>query len=313
MSSFQRSVKHTKALIQAFQRPTQVRCFKAPPAVVERGQSITRDPQCLLSSPRHRWTTTMSLIPRATTQIPGFDLHPTAAFSFSSVATPQVDGKDSSTAPTPEPSSATPSEETVEPVQPTAHAEEKGGTKEGAGDDVNKEDVIHILGEKLALLEEKNKEVKELKDKLLWSLAEMENVRARAQRDADSTRKFAIQGFAKALLDVADNLSRATGAVPEGIAKVNPADDASGNIKVLQTLLQGVEMTEKQLLQVFKKHGLEKYQSMGEPFDPNRHAAVFEVQDATKAPGSIAMELKAGYILNDRVIRPAEVAVVKEE
>ncbi|CAM6129234.1 unnamed protein product [Calypogeia fissa] len=311
MSSFQRTLKHTKALIQAFQRPTQVRCFKAPPAVVERFPSVTRDPQCLLFSPKHRWTTTVNLIPRAVTQVPGFDPHPT--FSFSTVATPQVDGKDSSTAPSPEPTATPAAEETVEPVQPTDEAEAKGGTEEGAGEDINKEDLVGLLAEKLALLEERNKEIKELKDKLLWSLAEMENVRQRTKRDAESTAKYAVQGFAKALLDVADNLSRATGAVPEGIAKAKPEDDASDNLKVLQTLLLGVQMTEKQLLQVFKKHGLEKYQSLGEQFDPNRHSAVFEVQDPTKSPGTVALELKAGYLLNDRVIRPAEVGVVKAE
>lgn len=132
----------------------------------------------------------MSLIPRAAAHVQGFDLHPASAFSFSTAATPQVDGKDSTTAPAPEPISATP-EETVEPVQPGATAEEKGGTEQG--DDVSKEDLVGLLGEKLALLEERNKEVKELKDKLLWSLAEMENVRQRTKRDADSTRKFAIQ------------------------------------------------------------------------------------------------------------------------
>lgn len=314
MSSFQRTLKHTKALIQAFQRPTQVRCFKAPPAAVERIQSVARDPQCLLSSPRHRWTTTMSLIPRVVTQVPGFDHHPPSPFSFSTVATPQVDGKDSGTAPSPEPTAAAAAaEEAVEPVKPVNNEEEKGGTQEGAGEDVNKEDLVGLVGEQSALLKEKSKEIAELKERLLWSLAEMENVRHRTKRDAESTAKYAVQGFAKALLDVADNLSRATGAVPEAIAKANPADDASGNLKVLQTLLQGVEMTEKQLLQVFKKNGLEKYHSLGDHFDPNRHSAMFEVQDASKLPGTIAIELKAGYILNDRVIRPAEVGVVKAE
>lgn len=135
----------------------------------------------------------MSLIPRVVTQVPGFDQHPSSAFSFSTVATPQVDGKDSSTVPSPEPTAAAAAEETGEPVQPGYKAEEKGGTQEGTGEDVNKEDLVGLLGEKLALLEERNKEIKELKDKLLWSLAEMENVRQRTKRDAESTAKYAVQ------------------------------------------------------------------------------------------------------------------------
>jgi molecular chaperone GrpE (heat shock protein) len=132
----------------------------------------------------------VSLIPRAATQVPGFDLHSPAAVNFSSAATPQVDGKDSGTAASP---TATPTEEVVEPVQPGAAAEGKGGTEQVDSEDVNKEDLVGGLGQKLALLEQKDKEIKDLKDKLLWSLAEMENVRQRTKRDADSTRKYAIQ------------------------------------------------------------------------------------------------------------------------
>ncbi|KAL2613496.1 hypothetical protein R1flu_025188 [Riccia fluitans] len=256
-----------------------------------------------------RWGSSVSIIPRAASQAPHLDLRcATNSLHFSSAATtPQVDGKDGNNSETSAETTATPANAEDEPVQKQGGTESKGGDE-----DVDKEDLVGLLAEKLALIEEKEKEVKELKDKLLWSLAEMENVRERSRREADSTRKYAIQNFAKGLLDVADNLSRAAAAVPESIAKSNVADDPTGNLKLLQSLLQGVEMTEKQLLQAFKKQGLEKFDPVGETFDPSKHAAVFEVDDASKTAGTVALVLKAGYSLNDRVIRPAEVAVVKE-
>ncbi|BBN18099.1 molecular chaperone GrpE [Marchantia polymorpha subsp. ruderalis] len=275
----------------------------ASTAVVSQSRKIASSTNSLALS---RWGS--SIVPRATIQVPFLELRgATNALSFSSAATPQVDGKDGSSPGTSTETTATPASTEDEPVQTQGGAERKGGHEE-----VEKEDMVGLLAEKLALIEQKEKEVKELKDKLLWSLAEMENVRDRARRDADSTRKFAVQSFAKGLLDVADNLSRAAAAVPEKIAKSNAADDPTGTVKLLQSLLQGVEMTEKQLLQAFKKQGLEKFDPLGEAFDPSKHAAIFEVDDATKTPGTVAMVLKAGYSLNERVIRPAEVAVVKE-
>ncbi|KAL3679430.1 hypothetical protein R1sor_022386 [Riccia sorocarpa] len=257
-----------------------------------------------------RSTSSVSMFQRAAVQVPQLDLRTNCSYFSSAATTPQVDGKDGSNSETSAQTAETtaaPASAEDEPVQKYGGAESKGGEEE-----VDKDDLVGLLAEKLALIEEKEKEVKELKDKLLWSLAEMENVRERAKREADSTRKYAIQNFAKGLLDVADNLARAAAAVPESIAKSNPGDDPSGNLKLLQSLLQGVEMTEKQLLQAFKRQGLEKFDPVGETFDPTKHAAVFEVDDASKTPGSVALVLKAGYSLNERVIRPAEVAVVKE-
>jgi len=100
-----------------------------------------------------------------------------------------------------------------------------------------------------------------------------------------------LQNFAKSLLDVADNLGRASSVVRESFSKLDETskDSASG---LLKTLLEGVEMTEKQLAQVFKKFGMDKYDPINEPFDPNRHNAMFQVPDASKPEGTVAHVLK---------------------
>ncbi|MBA0687494.1 hypothetical protein Goari_015025, partial [Gossypium aridum] len=147
------------------------------------------------------------------------------------------------------------------------------------------------------------------------------------------------------LLDVADNLGRASTHVKGSFAKVDESKDTAGAVPLLKTLLGGVEMTEKQLgevnlllvtesllttsygigsshedklleilyfnLQVFRKFGVEKFDPTNEPFDPHRHNAVFQVPDNAKPPGTVAHVLKAGYMLHDRVIRPAEVGVTQ--
>ncbi|CAA3032487.1 grpE homolog 2, mitochondrial-like isoform X1 [Olea europaea subsp. europaea] len=152
-------------------------------------------------------------------------------------------------------------------------------------------------------------EHEQMKDKVLRTLAEMENVKDRTKREADNAKKFAIQNFSKSLLDVADNLGRASAAAKESFLKIETSNDDAGAVSQLKTLLEGVEMTEKQLIEIFKKFGVEKYDAMNEEFDPNRHNAVFQVPDASKPANHVAVVLKAGYILHDRVIRPAEVGV----
>ncbi|CAN6915090.1 unnamed protein product [Brassica oleracea var. botrytis] len=139
----------------------------------------------------------------------------------------------------------------------------------------------------------------------------------RTRRDAENTKKYAIQNFAKSLLDVADNLGRASSVVKESFSKLDTTkEDLAGATPLLKTLLEGVEMTDETvqicvLLQVFKKFGMEKYDPINEPFDPNRHNAVFQVPDASKPQGTVAHVLKSGYTLFDRVIRPAEVGVTQ--
>ncbi|KAK6132870.1 hypothetical protein DH2020_033401 [Rehmannia glutinosa] len=175
--------------------------------------------------------------------------------------------------------------------------------------DLSRDDLVKLVAEKEQLLATKQEELENMKDKVLRSFAEMENVKERTRRESENAKKFAIQNFAKSLLDVADNLGRASSAAKESFSKIDASKDSSGAVQQLKTLLDGVEMTEKQLNEVFKKFGLDKYNPVDEEFDPNRHNAVFQVPDASKPADRVAVVLKAGYILHDRIIRPAEVGV----
>lgn len=178
-------------------------------------------------------------------------------------------------------------------------------------EELSKEDLVKLVKEKEQLLKAKQKEIVNMQDKVLRTYADMENVMDRTKREAENSKKFALQSFAKGLLDVADNLNRASSVVKESFLKIDTSRDASGAVPLLKTLLEGVEMTEKQLAEVFRKFGVEKYDPTNEQFDPNRHNAVFQVPDASKPSGTIAAVLKAGYMLHDRVLRPAEVGVTE--
>ncbi|KAL9274490.1 GrpE protein homolog 2, mitochondrial-like protein [Drosera capensis] len=185
----------------------------------------------------------------------------------------------------------------------------KGSELEGDFDDLSKDYLVKLVLEKEETLKIKQKEIAAMKDKVLRSYAEMENVMERTRRESENSKKFAVQGFAKSLLDVADNLGRALMVVKESYAKIDTSNDSTGATPLLKALVEGVEMTEKNLMGVFKKFGVEKYDPTAEQFDPNRHNAVFQVPDNSKAPGTVAVVLKSGYVLHDRVIRPAEVGV----
>lgn len=143
-------------------------------------------------------------------------------------------------------------------------------------------------------------EVADLKDKLLRALADVENTRRQKEREVDEARRYAVTRFARDLLDVADNLRRAL-AVPAATAEENPA---------LKNLLTGVEMTERSLLSAFERHQIKRIEpAVGEKLDPNRHQAMFEVPRADAAPGTIAEVVQAGYLIADRLLRPAMVGV----
>ncbi|XP_055800766.1 grpE protein homolog 2, mitochondrial-like isoform X1 [Solanum dulcamara] len=176
-------------------------------------------------------------------------------------------------------------------------------------EDLSKDDLMKLVAEKEELLKIKDDEFQKMKEKVLRSYAEMENVMNRAKREAENSKKFAIQNFVKALLDVADNMGRASSVVKESFSKIDESKDTVGAVPLLKTLLEGVEMTDKQLAEVFKKFGVGKYDPTNEEFDPNKHNAVFQVPDPKKAPGMVAVCLKSGYILHERIIRPAEVGV----
>ncbi|CAN4103980.1 unnamed protein product [Withania somnifera] len=176
-------------------------------------------------------------------------------------------------------------------------------------EDLSRDDLVKYVIEKEELLKMTHEELRKMQDKVLRTYAEMENVMERTRREAENTKKFAIQNFVKALLDVSDNLGRASSVVKESFSKVDVSKETTGAVPLLKTLLEGVEMTDKQLAEVFKKFGVEKFDPTNEEFDPNKHNAVFQVPDPEKAPGVIAVCLKPGYTLHDRIIRPAEVGV----
>ncbi|GJN16499.1 hypothetical protein PR202_gb03498 [Eleusine coracana subsp. coracana] len=170
--------------------------------------------------------------------------------------------------------------------------------------DLSKEDLMKLLLEKDESLKSKDLEVKDMKDKVLRSYAEMENVLARTKRESENTKKYAIQSFSKSLLDVADNLSRASSVVKESFSKIDPSNNSDEAVPLLKTLLEGVEMTEKQLGEVFKKFGVEKFDPLNEKFDPNRHYALFQIPDPSKPSGTVAAVVKPPDCAADEVTVP---------
>ena len=147
------------------------------------------------------------------------------------------------------------------------------------------------------------KEVAESRDKMLRTLADMENLRKRTAREVADARIYGITGFARDVLDIADNLQRALDAVPaEAKASADPG---------LKALMEGVELTERSLLNTLEKNGVKKFDPMGEKFDPNFQQAMYEVPDASVPAGTVVQVVQAGYMIGERVLRPALVAVSK--
>jgi molecular chaperone GrpE len=144
--------------------------------------------------------------------------------------------------------------------------------------------------------------VAELKDQMLRALAEAENSRRRSQRDAEERLKFATQDFAKDLLPVADNLRRAIEAIPKEALAIDEA---------LRNFATGVEMTERLLLAAFERNKMKRIEPVGEKFDSHLHQAVFEVPNSGQPVGIVVQLLEAGYLLHDRLLRPAMVGVAK--
>jgi molecular chaperone GrpE len=144
-------------------------------------------------------------------------------------------------------------------------------------------------------------ELAEHKDRLLRALAETENTRRRGEREREDAAKYAISGFARDLLAAADNLRRALDSLPE--EKVR--DELTRN------LLAGVAATERELLAVFERHGMRRLDPKGEPFDHNFHQAIYEAERADEPTGTIVDVLQPGYLLHDRLLRPAMVGVAK--
>ncbi len=143
----------------------------------------------------------------------------------------------------------------------------------------------------------------EMKDRLLRTLAEMENLRKRTEREVADSRLYGVTSFARDILGVADNMRRALDALP-------PEAHASAQAG-LKALVEGVELTERELLKALEKNGVRQFTPQGEKFDPNVHQAMFEVPDPSVPAGSIVQVVQPGYMIGERVLRPALVGISK--
>jgi molecular chaperone GrpE len=141
----------------------------------------------------------------------------------------------------------------------------------------------------------------DLKDKLLRALAEMENLRRRTEKEVADTRAYAVSSFARDMLSVADNLRRALETIPAEARK-----SADGG---LAGLIEGVELTERELAKVLERHGVRKVDPAGQKFDPNLHQAMFEAPHDNLAKGQVHTVVQPGYAIGERVLRPALVGV----
>ncbi len=178
----------------------------------------------------------------------------------------------------------------------TPEAEETSEAPEG-----EETEVAADAGEETAELSPEEK-LAELNDKLLRALAETENVRRRAQRDKEDAAKYAIANFARDMLPVADNMHRAMASVDADARRHDPA---------LEQVMVGLEMTERDMLATFERFGIKTIDAMDQKFDHNLHEAMFEVDDPSKPHATVVQVVETGYVLNDRLLRPAKVGVSK--
>jgi molecular chaperone GrpE len=143
-------------------------------------------------------------------------------------------------------------------------------------------------------------ELDRLKQEVLYAQAETQNVRRRLEKEKQDASAYALTGFARDLLSVADNMTRALAAIPAELRE----DER------LKPLVTGIEMTGKELESVFSRHGIARVDAMGAKLDPNRHQAIMELEHEAE-PGTIVHEMQAGYMIKDRLLRPAMVGVAK--
>lgn len=155
------------------------------------------------------------------------------------------------------------------------------------------------LGESLDRLRE---DLEAAKQEVLYAKAETQNVRRRLEKDIADTRTYAATGFARDILSVSDNLSRALDAIPQDLRE----DEK------LKGLVAGLEATARELDKVFGLHGITRIAAVGLPLDPNQHQAMLEVPSADAEPGTVLQELQAGYMIKDRLLRPAMVVVARK-
>lgn len=174
------------------------------------------------------------------------------------------------------------------------------GVSEEAGE---QEPYLNPLERAELRIEELEKEATEMKDQLLRTIAEMENLRRRTEKEVKDAKSYSVASFARDMLSVADNLRRGQEAVSD-----EDRDSAEGALKAL---LDGTDMTEREMLKILEKHGVKKLNPEGERFDPNFHQAMFEVPNPDVPNNTVFQVVQAGYVIGTRVLRPAMVGVAK--
>ncbi len=181
----------------------------------------------------------------------------------------------------------------TQPVDPAVAAELKGVPEELL------EQAPEASLDEAALLRD---QLETAKQDVLYAKAETQNVRRRLEKDIADTRAYAATGFARDILSVSDNLARALESIPQELRE----DDK------LKNLIAGIDATGREIDKVFAAHGITRIAAMGLPLDPNQHQAMIEIPSADAEPGMIVQELQAGYMIKDRLLRPAMVAVAKK-
>ena len=178
---------------------------------------------------------------------------------------------------------------------------ELDGVPEQFRDDGEDEDdtVEESLEDALAAL---RGDLETAKQDVLYAKAETQNVRRRLEKDVQDARNYAATGFARDILSVSDNLARAVQSVPEALRE----DEK------LKGFIAGIEATQRELDKVFGQHGITRIASTGMPLDPNQHQAMIEIPSDDHEPGTIVQEMQAGYMIKDRLLRPAMVGVAKK-
>ncbi len=189
---------------------------------------------------------------------------------------------------------------------PTTRTENETAESQNAVHD-QKSDAEQPLSDKPAEIEADSieslkSENEELKDRLLRTMAEMENLRRRTEREKADTAKYVISNFARDVLNIGDNIQRAIDSVPSGSEEEIPA---------LKGLLEGVEMTERELINMLERYDITRLDAKGEQFDPNKHQAMYEVPNDEVEAGTCVDVVQAGYMIGERVLRPALVGVSK--
>lgn len=185
----------------------------------------------------------------------------------------------------------------IEENKPAAPANDAEPLHEGLHEGVD-EAAAPSSEERLAAIEA---ELADAKDRLLRALAETENVRRRAQREREEVQKYAVSNFARDLLSPVDNLRRALDAMPQ----------AEASDPRVRSLLDGVAATERELFAALERHGVKRIDPKGERFDHNFHQAIFEAENTGQPPGTVVEVLQPGYVLHERLLRPAMVGVAK--